>query len=72
MLNMEAKSTHSLKCRGTLCWRCANNTGKCSWSEDFTPVEGWKAIKQVIRNANGELMDSYHVIYCPQLRRMDI
>ena len=25
----------------TLCWDCANAVGWCSWSKDFTPVEGW-------------------------------
>lgn len=32
------------KFRGTvtLCWVCQNCFGGCSWSRDYTPVEGWK------------------------------
>ena len=26
----------------TLCWVCQNCFGGCSWSRDYTPVEGWK------------------------------
>lgn len=72
MLNKEKMSTHAMKCRGTLCWRCAKNTGFCTWSESLTPVKGWQAIKQVIKNANGELMDSYHVMYCPQFEKGNV
>ena len=72
MVNKQPVSDHSLKCRGTLCWRCAKNTGLCSWSEDFTPVKGWRAIKQMIKNASGELIESYHVIYCPKFERFEL
>lgn len=26
-----------------LCWYCDKAGGLCSWSKDFTPVEGWDA-----------------------------
>lgn len=46
--------------RAQLCWSCVNavpgvNCG-CSWSESFTPVEGWQA---------EECNDSYRIIDCP-------
>jgi hypothetical protein len=28
----------------TLCWDCEKACGKCSWSREFVPVKGWKAI----------------------------
>ena len=40
----------------TLCWVCQNCFGGCSWSSDYTPVEGWKAKKTPT---------SYLVLSCP-------
>lgn len=52
----------------TICWDCKNATGGCSWSKDFTPVDGWKAkptkIKAVTRNT--KMHNSYIVLSCPQ------
>ena len=49
----------------TLCWNCANAVGKCSWSQDFVPVEGWTAEKTA-RECNGNIVASYTVLKCPQ------
>ena len=58
----------------TLCWSCKRATGFCSWSEDFTPVEGWEAtptkVKLAARNGNNRLfVDSYLVHKCPLFER---
>lgn len=46
----------------TLCWDCANAVGWCSWSKDFTPVDGWDA--EYVPDK-----DSYRVIACPLFER---
>lgn len=48
----------------TLCWDCKNASGRCSWSQSFTPVEGWQARKT---HVNGNVGDgqSYLVEMCP-------
>lgn len=43
----------------TICWDCKKCTGDCDWSSNFTPVEGWTAIKD---NVSG----SYTVVSCPE------
>lgn len=53
----------------TLCWKCAKYCGKCSWSESFTPVEGWEAIPvkvDVGSNGVSVLKDTFRVVTCPQ------
>lgn len=57
----------------TICWECKRATGFCSWSEDFTPVEGWRATPTKIKvgRANGRdlFVDSYLVHECPLFER---
>ena len=58
----------------TLCWSCKRATGSCSWSEDFTPVEGWEAIPTKVKVAkskgrNKTFTDSYLVRKCPLFER---
>jgi hypothetical protein len=60
----------------TLCWHCANATGKCSWSHRLHPVEGWTAIEEKIlvetgskRNRYFKPITAYKVQDCPQYRR---
>lgn len=50
----------------TLCWKCANACGKCSWSDgSFTPVPGWKAMKTRLRvDGPNRYTDSYIVEEC--------
>lgn len=55
----------------TLCWKCANACGKCSWSDgSFTPVDGWTARKTRLRGDRGvyrtKIIESYYVTACPQ------
>ena len=51
----------------TICWDCKNAYGRCSWSQKFTPVDGWVAIpteiKQVARGTKST--SSYIVKSCP-------
>lgn len=54
---------------GTLCWKCKKATGFCSWSDNFTPVDGWTAIPTLIKNAHSNYMKSYKVIECPEFER---
>ena len=59
----------------TLCWECTKNAGKCSWSRNFTPVKGWKAIPTKIkvekRKKWGELIDSFDVYECPEFELIE-
>lgn len=47
------------------CWTCKNCYDGCSWSREFKPVDGWKAIKTYIQD-NDNYADSYKIIYCPE------
>lgn len=55
----------------TLCWKCANACGGCSWSDgSFTPVPGWKAKKMRLRVSDrkddpNRYTESYIVEECP-------
>ena len=51
----------------TLCWKCANACGKCSWSDGtFTPVEGWTAEETWLREQHADgAIQSFHVTACP-------
>lgn len=59
----------------TLCWKCERAYGAeskgyapCSWSEDFTPVEGWEAERTTVtsRGDRGTSYGSYLVKSCPK------
>lgn len=51
------------------CWTCQNAcNGGCSWSREFKPVDGWKAIPTYIQE-NGEHANSYKIIYCPEYEK---
>ena len=50
----------SKEIRDTLCLHCTNACNRgCSWSDDFTPVDGWEA-------EYNEKLDSFYVISCPK------
>ena len=49
----------------TLCWKCSRACGRCSWSKNFTPVEGWVAVKTKVRESHEGAIDSYVVLKCP-------
>ena len=55
--------------KSTLCWECkhaTNKYGKCSWSKELKPVEGWTAegyiTTETCYNVSTEW---YKVIECP-------
>lgn len=49
----------------TICWMCVNATGRCSWSEDLIPVEGWIAEPTKIKITDNQTLDSFKVLACP-------
>ena len=49
------------------CWTCANACGGCSWSQEFEPVPGWKAVPVTIAQ-NETCPDTFRILYCPQWR----
>lgn len=51
----------------TLCFRCGNSCGGCSWSDRFEPVKNWIAEPTKIYRSRDDVkeIDSYHVIACP-------
>lgn len=53
--------------RYQLCFFCKNACGGCSWSRNFTPVEGWTA-KMVIRKGiiHERYCKTYDIISCPE------
>lgn len=56
-------------CLPQLCWKCAKATGKCSWSKNLTPVEGWTA-KLVLRvNWDGEMGTNWAISKCPEFEK---
>ena len=63
----------------TLCWDCEKAVGKCSWSKNFVPVEGWKAVPTKIQNGNHtwkgrrikDVTDSFDVYECPEFELMN-
>lgn len=53
----------------SLCWKCKNATGGCSWSNRLQPVEGWTASEEAEPQYISEKMRSipnYRVIDCPE------
>ncbi len=51
------KKTHGTQ----LCWYCKKAAAGCSWSKNFTPINGWKAEKTTV---NG--IDTYAISDCPE------
>lgn len=51
-----------------LCWYCEKAGGLCSWSKDFTPVEGWEAEPDVLRIREKEngVVQTYYIKACPE------
>lgn len=61
MIDKKALQKHA-----TLCWICDKAGGKCSWSNDFTPIDGWKAIPTKLSVGCGNFIDSFDVYECPE------
>lgn len=63
---------NSDKFHGTICWNCSNATGNCSWSKNFTPIDGWKAKKTILNLGYSDYSGkpkkavSYIVKKCPE------
>ena len=55
------------KLNPTLCLKCRNATGNCSWSAKHKPVSGWNATPTKVRTLGklGEFTDSFVVHSCP-------
>lgn len=50
-----------------LCWSCKKATGRCSWSRNFTPVEGWDADAVRLNvSKKYENVGSFFVKGCPE------
>lgn len=47
------------------CWTCEHACGGCSWSSEFIPVEGWRAVPVTIPY-NETCADTYKILYCPK------
>lgn len=50
----------------TLCWKCKNAYGNCSWSKRFKPVDGWAAVPTKVNAGYKGQMDSFLVTKCPE------
>ena len=51
--------------KDTLCWDCQRACGGCSWSQSFTPVDGWEAQPTKIKCGRRGFISSYLVTACP-------
>lgn len=51
----------------TLCWDCKNAIGKCTWSQCFVPIKGWKA-KPTTYDSEGMKIKSFLVKECPEFK----
>jgi len=52
----------------TLCWDCEKAIGKCPWSRELQPVEGWNAIHTITNNGH-VTTEGYLVLDCPLFKR---
>lgn len=52
----------------TICWKCQNACGGCSWSRRLEPVKGWKAERVVNKDIYDTKFKSYKVIECPEFK----
>jgi len=53
----------------SICWNCENACCGCSWSRQFKPVPGWKAIETNIKYKDNQTTRSYIVQSCPQFKQ---
>ena len=65
VVDMGMMKRRSVKGKNTLCWSCGRFSGRCSWSANFEPVEGWKARKDILGRQYGDEMVTYTVDKCP-------
>ena len=53
----------------TICWGCQNAIGRCNWSRELKPVDGWDVIPRTIKaskNGMTDILESYIVLECPE------
>jgi hypothetical protein len=62
------KPKNHVNSKDQLCWYCEKAGGLCSWSKDFTPVEGWDAEPDTIRNRDTihRTTKTYYIKSCPE------
>lgn len=53
------------------CWTCDKYAGGCSWSKNFTPVKGWKAIEVQRKTWDERYKTGYRIIHCPEYVRSE-
>ena len=63
------KNRESAYAPASICWDCKNALLGCSWSRDFVPVEGWKALKSELITGRNRSTETYRVISCPEFVR---
>lgn len=53
-----------------LCFNCTKACGRCSWSKEHKPIQGWKAVEtrivNIYKNGTKREVKSYEIIYCPE------
>lgn len=49
----------------SICWKCNNTCGGCSWTREYRPVPGWQADEKIIKSSKGKIVKSYIVKKCP-------
>lgn len=57
--------------KNTLCWECDKACGKCSWSQNFTPVLGWEATPTKVYQTKGVYQDSFLIHKCPEFKKTE-
>lgn len=57
----------------TICWNCKKATGKCNWSREFKPVDGWLAIPTKVKEQGKKdiFINSFDVFACPEFDLLD-
>lgn len=57
--------------RANICMECVNACGGCSWSKNFTPVDGWTAEKVERRHTDGyrTVDEGYRITDCPKFQK---
>lgn len=53
----------------SICWKCSNCYGGCSWSRSYIPVDGWEAEQRNIEGHDKKaekILISYRVDSCPE------
>ena len=52
-----------------LCWNCKRAVNskdfKCPWADNGTPIEGWTATPNIVKQGGRKDIDTYYVTGCP-------